>query len=175
MNNHQGIGNNNSIKNVVDTIQRHNHSPERWLVAAAVPVGETHVADSMSDSSAAFQADGGADTWGAWIQVIGSEDTPVVAGNILFDFHKIFLTANERNDTIYKFQFAFGDSGAAAWAAGDYTEFPIITQTGITNVDPIRIQSERIDSGAKVWCRVWAVGAATGTIDFYVGLHEYDR
>jgi hypothetical protein len=167
------IGNNNSVKNVVDIIQRHNHSPERWFVAAAAPSGETHVADNFGDGSVAFQADGGSDTWGAWIQIIGSSDTPVGAGNVFFDFHKILLTANERNDTIYKFQFAHGDSGAAALAAGDFTEFPIITQTGITNVDPISIQSERIAVGTKVWARTWAVGQVTGTIDFYIGLHEY--
>lgn len=169
------IGNNSSVKSVVDIIQRHNHSSERWLFAAITPVGEIHVADDFSDNSVSFQANGGNDTWGDWVQIIGSTDTPFSVGNIFFDFHKILLTAFQRNDTIYKFQIAHGTSGAAALAAGNYTEFPIITQTGITNIDPIRIQSERISVGTKVWLRAWAVGQVSGTIDFYAGLHEYPR
>jgi hypothetical protein len=165
------IGNNQSIKYVVDTIQRHNHSPERWFAAALVPVGETHVADSIDDSSTPFQANGGNDAWGAWVQILGSAD----AGGLFFDLHKILFVDNQRDNTTHKVQIAFGETGAGAKTAGDYTEFIIRTQTGIANLDPTKIQSQRIAAGTKIWARVWAIGQISGTLDFFYGIHEYDR
>jgi hypothetical protein len=169
------IGNGAALIDKVRRTEEHVHSHERWLVKAAAPVGETHVADPMSTGSIAFQANGGNLTWGSWVQIVGSEDTPIDAGRIRFDFHRILVTAYQRNDTIYKFQISNGVDGDAGIAAGDYTEFPIITQTGILNIDPMPFHSKGIAVGTKVWCRVWAVGQVSGTIDFYAGIHEYEK
>jgi hypothetical protein len=167
------IGTPGSLAYTVNKINKHFHNHERWLVKAVVPVGETHVADPMSVGSTPFQVNGGNDTWGAWTQLVGTNDTPIDAGELKFDFHRILITAYERNDTIYKIQFGIGDTGAAALASGNYTEFPIITQVGINNIEPMEFMSEGVDVGSKVWVRVWAVGQVSGTLDFYVGIHEY--
>ncbi len=158
----------------LEIVENHHHNYERWMAAAAVPAGETHVADSINDNQTPFQADGGNDTWGPWIQVLGSTDTPVIAAMVKFDLHRILIVNHERNNTLHQFQLAFGDSGAAALVAETYTEFVVSTGGGNTEVGPVEIINKRGDAGTKAWVRVWAVGQNTGTLDFLVGLHEYE-
>lgn len=166
-------GTENSISYHIAKINGHLHNQERWLCKAIASSGETHVADSINTASAAFQIDGGIDTWGAWTQIIGSSDTPVQAGRVKFDLHRLLVTAWERNDCIYKIQIAFGATAETAFAAGDYTDIPLITLTGVANMAPLDLMTIGVNSGTKVWARCWAVGQNTGTIDFYAGLHEY--
>lgn len=154
----------------VHEIEKHLHNNERWLGAAAVPSGETHVADS--DSMAAFQIDAGEDTWGAWVQIIGSSDTPVTAGMAKFDLHRILVTDVERRNTLTRVQVASGESGAAALASGDYSEIMLLPDN-LGKLDPYDILKPRYANGTKVWARAWVAGASTGTLDFFVGIHEY--
>jgi len=168
------LGTPESLAYIVNELERHNHNVERWMAAAAVPVGETHVADQISDNQTAFQADGGNDTWGAWIQILGSDDTPIRPGQVKFDFRRILVIGHEHNTNPYLIQFGFGASGAAALSAGTYTEITEVTGGGNTEVGPVEVMSIRQDNETKVWARVWAVGKNTGTLDFLVGIHEYD-
>jgi hypothetical protein len=71
-----------SVAYRVADVERHLLNWERWMGLAAVPVGETHRADSITDNPDPFQADAGNDDWGAWLQILGSSDTPVIAGNV---------------------------------------------------------------------------------------------
>lgn len=68
---------------------------------------------------------------------------------------------------------ARGDSGAAALAAGTYTE--VVYAAG-TLKDPgvIVTQTGRAPAGSKIWARCKCPGQNTGTLDFYIGLHEYE-
>jgi len=163
-----------SLAYIVAEIERHFHNVERWMAAAAVPVGETHVADSISDNQTAFQADGGNDTWGPWVQILGSDDTPVRAAQEKFDLHRLLVIGHEHNTNTYLMQIGFGASGAAALSAETYTDITLVTGSGSTEVGPIELMSRRQDKETKAWARVWAVGKNTGTLDFLVGLHEYE-
>jgi len=164
----------NSLAYRTNEIERHFHSYERWAGAAAIPNAEIHVADNILTIPAAFQADGGNLTWGAWLQVLGSSDTPVIAGSAYFDPHRFMVTDAEHDDTTYLFQVAFGASGAAALAAGAYTEGVFHTTGNKVGAAPAFIQTRRIAAGTKAWVRICAVGQNTGTLDFYFGLHEYE-
>jgi hypothetical protein len=153
-------------------VEDHVHSYERWMETAATPSGETHVADEIGSGGGAFQADAGNDDWGSWLQILGSSDTPIVAGNTKYDLHELEIEAAERNET-YFIQLAYGSSGATALASGDYTEtmfHPVSNQADST---PIIVQMERADSGTKAWIRTKCPGQNTATFDFYIGLHEY--
>lgn len=163
-----------SIAYRVHEIDRHIHSYERWAEAAAVPVGETHVADRLCTGAGAFQADAGNDDWGTWLQILGTADTPAIAGNVKFDLHKISILAQERINTEYCIQIAYGTSGAVALAAEAYTEFSIKTGGGNTIITPVRIQARRIAVGTKIWLRLNCPGQNTATLDFKIGLHEYE-
>jgi len=159
--------------NQITEIERHLHNWERWFGAAAAPSGETHVADRIGTTSTAFQADGGDDTWGIWLQILGSSDTPSTTGMTKYDLHRLVLTATERTG-IHFVQIAFGDSGAAGLAAGDYTEFLFVPGTPQEVPAPLDVMDHRRDAGTKAWARVWAVGQNTGTVSFFIGLHEYE-
>lgn len=163
-----------SVSYHVEEIDRHLHNFERWMAAAAVAVGETHVADTITVSQTPFQADGGNDTWGPWIQILGSDDTPVRTAQEKYDLHRLLIVDHEHNTNCYLIQIGFGASGAAALSAETYSEIPLVTGSGATEVGPVEIISRRQDKETKAWARVWAVGKNTGTLDFLVGLHEYE-
>lgn len=158
----------------VEETERHLHNYERWMAAAAVSVGETHVADEVSDNQTPFQADGGNDTWGAWVQILGSDDTPVRTAQEKYDLHRLLIVDHEHNTNCYLIQIGFGASGAAALSAETYTEITLVTGSGATEVGPLEMISRRQDKETKVWARIWAVGKNTGTLDFLVGIHEYE-
>lgn len=163
-----------SLAYSIGVIGRHLHSYERWFAAAAVPSGETHVADRISDSQTPFQADGGNDTWGAWIQILGSTDLPVAVDRVYFDPHEMLIVDVQRNNTIHLIQIAFGASGAAALASLDFTELVMRSSGVSTQSFPVRLQTRRKNVDTKVWARIWSVGQASGTVDFFYGLHEYE-
>jgi hypothetical protein len=166
-------GTNNSLAYRVHEIERHFHSYERWVEQAAVPVGETHVADVIGTGNGAFRCDAGNDDWGVWMHILGSSDTPIIAGSAKFDPHRITVEATER-DATYFIQFAFGTSGAAALAAGAYTETVIASAGNKAEPGPTMVQSRRIAAGTKAWARTMCPGQNTAWIDFYLGIHEYE-
>lgn len=171
------INDNMSIVEILsETIEMetHIHSYGRWMEKAAVPNGEIHVADRIGSGGGAFQIDAGNDDWGTWVQILGSNDTPIQTGKVKFDLHRIIIEASERNET-YFIQIGFGDSGAAALIADDITETVLEPLSNQVDSAPIIIQDKRSDSGIKVWVRCMCPGQNTATVDFYIGFHEYDE
>lgn len=165
----------NILEEVIE-IETHLHSNERWLEKAATPSGETHVADRIGTvgGNGAFVIDAGNDTWGSWVLILGSEDTPVDTGKTKFDAQRIEVSAAERN-AVYYIQMAAGSSGAAALALGNVTEFVVKPLSNQIDSGPIRLQSKRADSGTKIWARCMCPGQDTGTLSFFPGVHEYDE
>ncbi len=150
----------------------HNHSYERWGAVASSPSG-TDIADF--DTMTAFQVDAGNDDWGSWLQILGTDDTPVDTGKQLYDLHRIFLTAVERTNTDHRMQIAFGTSATVAVAAGDYTAVMFQPAGAQAQEFPVEVQAERQTSGTEAWARLWSTGQNTGTVDFFFGLHGYDN
>lgn len=164
-----GLGGvNNSIAYRVGEIERHLHSYERWFETATAPDAELHVADAIGDGSGAFRVDAGNDDWGSWVQMLGSSDT-----SLRYDLHRLMIEATERNET-YFVQFAFGASGAAAYAAGAYTETVYTPASNQIEESPVQIQMRRQTGGTKGWARCKCPGQNTATLDFYPGLHSYE-
>lgn len=91
----------NSLAYRTHEIERHAHHYERWFEKASVPSGEVHVADRLCTGAGAFQADAGNDDWGAWVQILGSNDTPEIPGSVFFDIHRMSIVAQERNNAQY--------------------------------------------------------------------------
>jgi len=173
------IDSNMSIAEILEEvieIETHLHSYEVWMEGAAAPAGETNIADVIGTvgGTGSFQLDAGNLTWGSWVQILGSADTPVRAGKTKFDFHRIGVESAERNET-YFIQIAFGASGAAAFGLGDFTETVLEPLTNQVDSAPIVVQSERCDSGTKVWARCMCPGQNTALVNFFFGFHEYDE
>jgi len=167
-------GTEHSLAYRVHEIERHFHSYERWFGAATAPNGEVHVADRIGTTTTAFQTDAGNDTWSSWLQVLGSSDTPVGAGNTHYDFHRIHIVAVESANATHFVQVAYGASGAAALLASTYTEFAFRPQSVQGSETTIIVHTRREDAGTKAWVRHWTVGQNTSTMSFFIGLHEYE-
>lgn len=167
------LGVNESLGYVVEEIDSHIHNYERWLGAAAVPNGEIHVADTISTSKTPFVVDAGNDDWGAWLQVVGSSDLPIRSGMVQYDPHRFSIVERETINSTHAIQIAAGESGAAALAAGTYTEFISRMGGGNSRIDPVEIKLERVTAGTKLWVRNWAHGINTSTLSFFIGVHEY--
>jgi hypothetical protein len=164
-----------SLSYRVHEAERHLHSGGRWLELAAVPNLPTHAADRIGTTVIApnpFRIDAGNNAWGAWVQILGSTDTPVQVGRVFFDPHQIIVNDTERAAEYY-IQIGRGASGADAIANGTYTEFlfnaTVQKETGI-----IELQTGRAPSGSLLWARCLSPGQNTAWFDFFMGIHEYE-
>jgi hypothetical protein len=162
----------NSLAYRVAEIERHFHSAGRWFGKATTASGEDHVADRIGSNNGAFQIDAGDNAWGAWVQILGATDTPADTGKVYFDPHEIVITAAERT-ALYYIQIGRGASGAAALTAGTYTELALdLTDRGGGAI--VDVQTGRAPAGSKLWARCMCPGQNTATLDFVMGLHEYE-
>ena len=168
---------NEPIYNRLYEIERHFHNYERWF-GKAVTATATHFADRIGKTEAGgaevpFQIDAGNDTWGTWVQLLGEDDTPAVAGNTKWDIHRLMIVDVERDASTHFVQIGFGATGAAALLANTYTEFAYKPQATNTEETPIDVMTRRQANDTLAWARVMVIAGDTGTVDFYLGLHEY--
>lgn len=146
-------------------LDEHFHTVTRWRGAKA-GADETNAFD---DNLTAFQIDSGNETWGTALCIVGSDDTPIDTGLTYYHPNKIQVVARERGTLAYKIRFAWGASYAAGISAGNYTE-----QMTFPSDEPpvVIIDIPRLAVGTKLFVAC-EVGANTGTIDFFLGVHEY--
>lgn len=166
------LGVSNSLAYRVHEIERHLHSGARWFETASVADPTDHVADEIGSGAGAFTLDSGDQTWGAWVQILGATDTPTVEGKTHFDPHLLSVEDNERAGT-YFIQFARGATGDAGLAAGTYTELALDLTTRSGGVI-IPVQTGRAPAASLLWARCMTPAFDTGTIEFYIGIHEYE-
>lgn len=157
----------------ITEIESHLHSNERWYGAAVTPSGETHVADRLGVGVVAFEIDAGNNTWGSWLQILGSSDTPADPGKLYMDVHRVMVVSTERNAT-YFMQFSAGATGAAGLTALTYTEAVFQPLSNQLDSQPLCMQSRRSASGTKIWARCLCPLQDTAKITFYFGIHEYE-
>lgn len=169
------LGTNNSLAYRAHEIERHLHGREKWFGVAVTPSGETHVADRMATSNAAFAVVSGNDVFGSWVQIMGSSDTPVTAGSVKFDAHRYLVTTTDSTAT-FIIQIVSGESAgiAAKLSAEEFTEVPYIAPTNSNDAGINDVMSARVLTGEKVWARCRCIGQTTKTINFYFGIHEYE-
>lgn len=168
------IGNGDETQAIVKEIERHLHNREKWFGLAGTPSGETHRADRMAGGVSPFQLVAGNNAFGSWVQIIGSDDTPVHSDMTKMDAHRVMvIDTNSINPFIT--QLIAGESSeiAALLAAEEFTEFPYISQSNLNDSGISEILTRRATSGVKVWARTCCIGGNGNTIDFYIGVHEY--
>ncbi len=161
------------IEQEIYEIERHIHNHERWFGLAAAPTG-THWGDLATLTP--YQAISGAGVFGADANdealVLGVDDTPAIAGNTMYDFHRLMITsASNATDWILRIIHGTGTM-ADAEAAGNYSD--VMIQEARKGA-PVELLCERTICGVdKLWIR--AMNAMNNaTIDFFAGIHEYER
>lgn len=167
-------------KEIVE-VEHHLHNYERWMGALSSPTGETDIAsnDFTAAGYGVFAVSTGASAYqyGSWVQILGSNDTPVIPGMAKFDLHRIEPDGGSTSNSVdFRIQIAFGGDtdGSSALATGDYTEFPYWENTQ-TQQQPIAIMTKRWAAGTKVWARAASVQSGPNTFSFWYGMHEYDE
>mgnify|MGYP001024439238 CR=1 FL=1 len=167
----------NSLAYKVEEIERHLHGRERWFGKLAVQTA-TDWADN--NISTPFRAISGNNAYGTdpndEAQVIGTADTPAIAGNVRYDLHEMLVVASS-STTVWKLQVIYGTGTIAdAITAGQYstTMLKIDAAVGSTPATAHAIMMPRGTCGStKVWIRGWNA-TDNATIDFFVGWHEYE-
>ena len=166
----------------VREIAHHLHGKERWYglhtsISAGVNEGE-------SESILPFVSTiGTSETWGDWIPLLGSGDTPASLGRVKFDMHRIAISdvinaGSDPDKHPHWIQIAWGATGAAGYAADDFSTMVTIPQKN-GKASPLDILMPRRVSGTLVWLRHRVVNRDTQaaidecTMEFYIGLHEY--
>lgn len=161
----------------LEVVETHLHSREHWCGKSGDQSGNDWGADTLTP----YRAISGNGVYGAdasdEAKVIGSDDTPVVAGKTYYDLHRITVIAIS-SDTAYKLRLVWGTGTmAAAILANQMTEMMIITSTDKANKfggAPFDIQTPRVAAGTKIWLQA-RNATNDATVDFFVGLHEYDE
>ena len=170
------LGTNNSLAYKVHEIEKHFHNSEDWFGQHASPSGEVTIANDVTTGPlSAFQIDAGNNTWGAWVQILGSSDTPTAVRTTMakFDLHKIGVVDSETAGVHCFIQIAYGASGADAFTAGAYSTISYTTAAAKATQSAVMFMLPRITAGTKIWARIIALGEDTMTLDFYFGLHGY--
>jgi hypothetical protein len=154
----------------------HFHTRERWRGIIAVQTAT----DWADDVLTPFVAISGNNDYGAdaddEAQVLGTDDTPVIAGMTMFDMHR-FLVVDVDHDTPYKLRVVWGTGTMAAGiAAGQTSEVMIMFDAANPTESagiPVDLKMPRLRCGIdKVWVQAWNA-TDDSEISFLVGLHEY--
>jgi hypothetical protein len=160
------------IEAAVET-EKHFHTKERWRGKLAVQTATNWAADTVSTP---FVLTSGNNAFGTAVQILGTGDTPISAGTVKYDLHRIEVADLNNAATPYKIRFAWGaTSYADAVTAGDYTD--VMFTSSVTNANqfgsaPLDIKMRTVAAGTKMWGAVWHA-TTNATISFYVGIHEY--
>lgn len=164
-----------SLMGHLKEVENHLHNFEKWFGLAGTPAGETHRADRMDGVISPFALLSGSSDFGNWVQVLGSDDTPVQAGKVKFDFHRTIVIDTD-STAPFIIQIIAGESTgfAAKLAAEDFGEFPYVASSNNNDSGISELIDERYDSGEKVWFRAACVGQNAKTINLYIGIHEYN-
>jgi hypothetical protein len=148
-------------------IERHIHNVEHWFGAAAVP-GVNHFGDL--DTMTNYQSTAGNNVYGAWLQLLGSADTPVLLDMAGFDLRRLLFVdvSVVANQKVHKVEIGTGDAGSQI----TISEFEFVPLRGGIGL-PIELTSSLIPVNSKVWLRHWCDGQNATTMDFKIGIHEH--
>jgi hypothetical protein len=167
----------NSLAYRVHELERHFHGRERWFGKLAV-----QTATDWADNNIAtpFRCISGNNDYGGdpndEAQVIGTADTPAIAGNVKYDIHRL-LIIDASSTTQYKLRVVYGTGTMAdAIAAGQYSTIMVKIDAAVqqTPSAPVEIMMPRgTCASTKVWIQCWNA-TNNATLDFFAGWHEYE-
>ncbi|HUT58994.1 MAG TPA: hypothetical protein VNA25_14190 [Phycisphaerae bacterium] len=160
-----------SIIREVEFVEQHVHNRERWFGKSADQSGNDWALESGLTVYRAISGNGvfGADA-NDEAKLLGSADTPFRTGMVKYDAHRLMVSAvSNANDCVLRLIWGTGTM-AAAETALQYSDLMI---TDAKKGGPIPVIMRRIAVGTLLWARL-KNGTDNATIDFFLGIHEYD-
>lgn len=170
------VGDIAAILEEITKMGRHIYNRERWLGISDDQGGS----DWADDTLTPFQAISGSNAYGIdtddAAKVLGTGDTPAIAGMTQFDLRRLFIVNTSVNSP-WKLRIIYGAGTMAdAITAGQYSELIVMNDS----VDPQHSAGLPIDlimprgtaGTTQIWIQVWN-STNNATIEFLVGLHEY--
>jgi len=167
----------------IKELEDHIHNVERWFGRSSAPVAGVNEGENASMIPFMSVIEVG-ETFGAWVPLLGTGDTPNQAGMLRFDLHQIEISdivkdlGDDPNKHIHYIQIAWGASGAAGLALGNYTELMTVPEKD-GKASPINMLMPQLGVGEKVFLRHRVTNRDTQAIidgcsmKFFHGLHEY--
>lgn len=163
-----------AVEVFVDKIDAELHTVERFCGVADTPSFPTTA--GTFDTMTAYQATAGNDTWGDWLHVMGSSDTPTITGKDTFDVHEVAVS-NVSTASFVRMQIGWNATTTTAIISDEaYTEV-VFRPSGVganVSAEPIGVRMPDQVVGILVWVRVWIDGQNGATVDFFLGTHEFD-
>ncbi len=154
-------------------IERHIHNHEHWFGISGDQSGNDW---ALEHSLNPFRATSGNNDFGTAIKVIGTADTPITAGEVKFDLHRMFLVDASEPTPFYVRVIFHATSSAAGISADSLSDFVIAvdpTNPQQSSGYPLEVKIPRLDVGVdKVWVDV-KNATNNATLDFFIGVHEY--
>lgn len=160
-----------SLGDRIRQLYDHAGTYSQWYGVAGTPSG-THKADRVGVTDLPLQMDAGNDAWGTWLQILGSADTPHIAGKTEYHLTKLVVTAVERNTQIHFIQIGFGASGADALTNETYSDLVFVPLLATGWETPLAMACGHEASGTLAWARAKVPGQDTGTVTFFFAIHE---
>ena len=164
------------IDKEVTEVEHHLHNRERWIGEHGAR--NLEVDCGATGTMAVFQSTAGDDAWSATpLCLIGTGDGPFITGMTKYDAHYIIITdvavAADVKRHYCRLVYGTGTVGDAI-TAGQFTEFRFTPERGKAHT-PIPIICPRITYGTeKLWITHWVDGVTNPTMDFTIGVHEYE-
>lgn len=167
------VGTSNSLAYRVHELERHFHNVERWWGALAAP-DETNAIEA--NVTRPFVAASGADTWGAAIPILGTDDNPVLATDVKFDIHRLLVTSLDDETDAWRIRIIWGTGTSGdAITAGQWSEIMLESNAVPGNRaggQPVDVIMRREDVGVKLWAQVWN-DTNSEEMSFFWGAHGY--
>lgn len=169
-----------SLSSMIDEVRTHHHALEKWFGLAATPNLPSHAGDEFDGSVQPYSLVSGDSAFGDWVQLLGPADTPLEFDKTQYDFHRILVTTTDSTNP-FGIQFV---------AAINFSDIPTLLTNKLYTVVPYVSQSLNNDSGiteakgkltpsgigpdVKLWARTACLNSNAKTINFFLGIHEYD-
>ena len=165
----------NQILTLVTDVEADVHSSAFLFSRKAVQTG-TSFADTTDGVFYPFALTAAADsTYGVAVQILGTADTPIIAGDKVFHIDGVMVTAVNDN-SLYRLRITWGASVAAALAAHTFTEtwvFGDSTNPQLAQPTALHVQMAEVAAGTEVWVQIAnAAGAQTMSILFQIREHD---
>ena len=159
----------------VREIEKHIHSIHRVFGKNEVQTATVFCDTTMGAWFYPYVFTAAADsTFGTAIQILGTDDTPIIAGNASFDLHEILITAVNDN-TPYVLRVYWGATASAAEVAGNFSDTWLTgddTNPQLANPTEVEISMPIVAVGTNVFIAI-SNAAGAQTLSGVFSIHGY--